>query len=75
MATAALVRQGFQMAGIDRLEIHHDAADPASGAIALRLGFTEIGRTRAPEGPVAPGEVGIDVVWRMTAVHWHTQRG
>lgn len=75
MATAALVRQGFQMAGIDHLEIHHDAANAASGAVALRSGFTEVERTRAPEGPVAPGEVGIDVVWRMTAAHWNTLRG
>ncbi|MFI6645986.1 GNAT family N-acetyltransferase [Streptomyces sp. NPDC050504] len=70
MATAALVCQGFQMAGIDHLEIHHDAANPASGAVALRLGFTEIERTPVPEGPVAPGEVGIDVVWRMTVDQW-----
>ncbi|MER5371301.1 GNAT family N-acetyltransferase [Streptomyces sp. NPDC002722] len=70
MATAALVGQGFQLAGIDRIEIHHDAANPASGAIALRLGFTEIERTQVPEGPVAPGEVGINVVWRMTADQW-----
>jgi RimJ/RimL family protein N-acetyltransferase len=73
MATAALVRQGFQMAGIDHLEIHHDAANPASGAVALRLGFTEIERTPVPEGPVAPGEVGIDVVWRMTADLWNAR--
>lgn len=67
MATEALVSQGFRLAGIDRIEIHHDAANPASGAVALRLGFTEVGRARASDGPVAPGEVGIDVVWRMTA--------
>ncbi|WP_351235042.1 GNAT family N-acetyltransferase [Streptomyces sp. NPDC002133] len=73
MAAAALVSQGFQLAGIDRVEIHHDAANPASGAVALRLGFTEVERTRPPEGPVAPGEVGIDVVWRMTAGQWQAR--
>jgi RimJ/RimL family protein N-acetyltransferase len=70
MAAAALVRQGFQLAGIDRIEIHHDAANPASGAVARRLGFTEVERIHVSEGPVAPGEVGIDVVWRMTADQW-----
>ncbi|MEV0263260.1 GNAT family N-acetyltransferase [Streptomyces sp. NPDC050617] len=70
MAATALVRQGFQLAGIERLEIHHDAANLASGAVARRLGFTEVERIRAAEGPVAPGEVGIDVIWRMTADHW-----
>lgn len=69
-AVAALVRQGFQLAGIDRIEIHHDAANLASGAVARRLGFTEIERIQVPEGPVAPGEVGIDVIWRMTADRW-----
>ncbi|MGW7638241.1 GNAT family N-acetyltransferase [Streptomyces decoyicus] len=73
MAAAALVRQGFQLAGIDRIEIHHDAANPASGAVARRLGFAEVERIQAPEGPVAPGEVGIDVIWRMTADQWEAR--
>ncbi|MFD9003230.1 GNAT family N-acetyltransferase [Streptomyces sp. NPDC059582] len=73
MAAGALVRQGFQLPGIDRIEIHHDAANPASGAIARRLGFTEVERVQAPEGgPTAPGEVGTVVVWRMTADQWRT---
>ncbi|MEV7394810.1 MULTISPECIES: GNAT family N-acetyltransferase [unclassified Streptomyces] len=70
MAAAALVRQGFQLAGIDRIEIHHDAANPASGAVARRLGFIEVERVEAPEGLDAPGEVGVDVIWRMTADQW-----
>ncbi|MGP3970651.1 GNAT family N-acetyltransferase [Streptomyces sp. 6N223] len=59
MAAAALVSQGFQLVGIDRIEIHHDAANLASGGVAFRLGFTEVERGQAPEGPVAPGEVGL----------------
>lgn len=80
MAAAALVGQGFQLAGIDRIEIHHDAANLASGAVARRLGFAEVERIQASEGPAAPGEVGIHVVWRMTADEWkersaeHAQR-
>ncbi|MGI5526281.1 GNAT family N-acetyltransferase [Streptomyces syringium] len=73
MAAAALVSEGFRLAGIDRVEIHHDAANSASGAVALRLGFTEVERTRVPEGPVAPGEAGIDVIWRMTADQWQAR--
>jgi RimJ/RimL family protein N-acetyltransferase len=75
MAVAALAGQGFALPGIDRLEIHHDAANPASGAVALRLGFTEIERVPEPEGPSAPGEVGIEVVWRMTADQWRANAG
>lgn len=73
MAAGALVHQGFQLAGIDRVEIHHDAANPASGAVAARLGFTEAGRVRAPDGPTAPGEVGIHVIWRMTGDQWRAR--
>ncbi|MER7495082.1 GNAT family N-acetyltransferase [Streptomyces pharetrae] len=32
---------------IDRVEIHHDVADPASGAVARRLGFTGSNRRRS----------------------------
>lgn len=74
MATAALVRQGFRLTGIDRVEIRHDAANPASGAVARRLGFTEVERVPAPDGPIAPGDVGIDVVWRMTGEQWRRRR-
>lgn len=69
-AAAALTGQGFALAGIDRVEIHHDAANTSSGAVARRLGFTEIERVPEPEGPSAPGEAGIGVVWRMTADRW-----
>ncbi|MGI5466174.1 GNAT family N-acetyltransferase [Streptomyces sp. CA-132043] len=73
MAVAALVSQGFQLARIDRIEIHHDAANSASGAVARRVGFTEVERIQAAEGAVAPGEVGIDVIWRMTAEQWQAK--
>ncbi|MEU8686410.1 GNAT family N-acetyltransferase [Streptomyces sp. NPDC048611] len=65
MAAAALVRVGRRMPGVDRIEIHHDEANAASGAVARRLGFTEVERVRVPGGPVAPGETGIDVIWRL----------
>ncbi|MEU8915371.1 hypothetical protein AB0D26_19035 [Streptomyces libani] len=65
MAAAALVEVGRRMSGVDRIEIHHDEADPASGAVARRLGFTEMERVQVPEGPTAPRETGIDVIWRL----------
>ncbi|MFD7446530.1 GNAT family N-acetyltransferase [Streptomyces sp. NPDC059909] len=65
MAAAALVNAGRRMPGIDRIEIHHDEANSASGAVARRLGFTEIERVQVPEGPAAPRETGIDVIWRL----------
>jgi ribosomal-protein-serine acetyltransferase len=65
-ATAALVGQAFALPGIDRVEIVHDQANTASGGIPRRLGFTEIQRRTRTQGGLAPGEVGIEVVWRLT---------
>ncbi|GFE19504.1 N-acetyltransferase [Streptomyces glebosus] len=65
MAAAALVQGGHRMDGIDRIEIHHDEANLASGAVARRLGFTEVERVQTPEGPAAPSGTGIDVIWRL----------
>jgi ribosomal-protein-serine acetyltransferase len=65
MSAAALLHQGFELAGIDRIEIHHDARNLASGAVPRRLGFTEVERRQAPDGPVTPGEVGVEVIWRI----------
>ncbi|MFI0778923.1 GNAT family N-acetyltransferase [Streptomyces sp. NPDC021212] len=65
LAVAALVRQGFALPGIDRLEIVHDEANRPSAAIPRRLGFTEVARHQVPGGPTAPGEVGVDVIWRL----------
>ena len=63
-AVAALVGQAFALPGIDRVEIVHDQANAASGGIPRRLGFTEIQRRTRAHGTLAPGEVGIEVVWR-----------
>jgi ribosomal-protein-serine acetyltransferase len=65
MSTAALLREGLEMTGIDRIEIHHDAANRASEAVPRRLGFTEVERLPTPNGPVTPGEVGVTVIWRV----------
>jgi RimJ/RimL family protein N-acetyltransferase len=65
MSAAALLHQGFALARIDRIEIHHDAANLASGAVPRRLGFTEVERRQAPDGPATPGEVGVEVIWRI----------
>jgi RimJ/RimL family protein N-acetyltransferase len=65
-AVAALVGQAFALPDIERVEIVHDQANTASGGVPRRLGFTEIQRRARAQGAVAPGEVGIEVVWRLT---------
>lgn len=66
MAVTALVEAGRGLPEVDHLEIHHDEANAASGAVARRAGFTEVARVRVPGGPEAPGESGVEVVWRLT---------
>jgi RimJ/RimL family protein N-acetyltransferase len=65
-AVAALVGEAFALPDNDRVEIVHGAANIASGGVPRRLGFTEIERRARAQGAVAPGEVGIEVVWRLT---------
>jgi ribosomal-protein-serine acetyltransferase len=65
MAAAALVHAGRQMPDIDRIEIHHDESNTASGAVARRLGFSEVEHVPEPDGPTAPGEIGVRVIWRL----------
>ncbi|MFF1482503.1 GNAT family N-acetyltransferase [Streptomyces sp. NPDC058301] len=65
MAAAALLREAFRLPGVELVEIHQDEANKASGAVPRRLGFTEIGRQPRSEEPTAPGEVGVEVIWRL----------
>lgn len=62
-AVTLVIEEAFRI-GSDRIEIVHDAANSASGAIPRRLGFTELSRTPR-RGTLTPGEIGTDVVWRL----------
>ncbi len=59
--------------GIDRVEIHHDQANTASAGIPRRLGFALVGEVAVPAA--APGESGVDCIWRMTSGRWHDRPG
>lgn len=61
MAAAALARAALDQPGVDRVVIKHDAANPASGAVARRAGFHEV--QRRDHEITAPGEVGVQVTW------------
>jgi ribosomal-protein-serine acetyltransferase len=65
-AVAALVREAFALPEIDRVEIIHDQSNTRSGGVPRRLGFTEVERRARRQLPAAPGESGIEVVWRLT---------
>jgi len=70
---ALLSEAAFTIPGIEAIEIHHDRANHASGGIPMRLGYQRIGfQEREPE---APGEEGIEVLWRMKRGDWPTSPG
>ncbi|MFB7666608.1 GNAT family N-acetyltransferase [Kitasatospora sp. NPDC056138] len=63
-AARALVAQAFRLPGVDCVEVVHDPANRASGAVPARLGFTE--HLRRPAERLAPAETGEDQIWRLT---------
>jgi ribosomal-protein-serine acetyltransferase len=65
LTAAALSEMGLALSTVERVEIHHDEANAASGAIPKRLGFSRVGAVQAQ--PKAPGESGRDILWRLAA--------
>ncbi|MFJ1757766.1 GNAT family N-acetyltransferase [Kitasatospora sp. NPDC088134] len=63
-AVRALVAVAFRLPGVEHVDIVHDPANLASGAVPARLGFTE--HLRRPAEVLAPAETGEEVVWRLT---------
>ncbi|GAA2446090.1 GNAT family N-acetyltransferase [Streptomyces pulveraceus] len=64
----ALTELAFRIPGVDHVEIVHDVANTASGAVPARLGFTEHLRrpSESPAESLAPADSGEDRVWRLT---------
>ncbi len=63
-AAALLADAALALAPVTSVEIHHDAANTASRAVPLRLGFRKA-REEARE-PTAPGESGTTWVWEWS---------
>jgi RimJ/RimL family protein N-acetyltransferase len=62
-ATVALAEVGLAQPGIDRIEIHHDVDNPASGRVAAKAGFIEAGPVEVPKK--APSDSGTHLVWML----------
>ncbi|MEU4728916.1 GNAT family N-acetyltransferase [Streptomyces sp. NPDC023588] len=60
----ALIEQAFRLPNVDYVEVVHDPANRASGAVPARLGFTE--HLRRPAERLAPAGTGEDQIWRLT---------
>lgn len=59
----ALTEAAFGIDGVDRVEIHHDKANVASGRVPAKLGFTLV--AERPDTIDAPSEIGISCEWRL----------
>ena len=69
--SSALTTAAFTVAGTDRVEIHHDKANGASGEVPRRLGFAFA--EESPNSVLAPGEIGIDCRWVIERNQWPTK--
>ena len=67
-----LTERAFADPAIDRVEVHHDRANVASGGVPPKLGFELVGDTR--RAPVAPAEEGVERVWRLSRETWTARR-
>jgi RimJ/RimL family protein N-acetyltransferase len=67
-AAAMLTEAGLAVPGVDIVEIHHDAANPASGRVAEKLGYREVQRRDVEIDN--PGECGVEVIWEITHREW-----
>ncbi len=66
-ATSALAGAGLARPGIGRVEIHHDVDNPASGRVAAKAGFQELGPVEARKK--APRDSGTHLVWVIRRSH------
>jgi ribosomal-protein-serine acetyltransferase len=71
-AARALTDLAFTLDAIDRVEIHHDRANGASGAVPAKLGFERVEEREKEQ--TAPGETGVDCIWATTRNQWLAAR-
>lgn len=68
-AAEGLTDLAFTVPELDHVEIHHDEVNEASRRIPERLGYRHVGEIALTRG-LAPGETGIEWVWRVTRDEW-----
>ena len=73
LAAAALTDLAMAVPTLEAVEIHHDQANIASGAVPARLGYQHV--ATVSDEPQSPGEVGVEWQWRMDRAAWPTSTG
>ncbi|MCC5953904.1 MAG: GNAT family N-acetyltransferase [Acidimicrobiia bacterium] len=67
-AVATLTTAALALDDVDHVEVHVDRANGASAEVPRRLGFELV--SALPHELTAPGEVGIECIWRTDAARW-----
>jgi ribosomal-protein-serine acetyltransferase len=67
----ALTELAFTFDHIERVEIHHDRANIASGAVPRALGYELV--AEKPDAVDAPGEEGVDCTWVVARDRWQSR--
>lgn len=67
-AARCLTDVAFEDPAIHAVEIHHDRANVASAGVPRSLGYHFAGDR--PDQVTAPGEEGVDCIWRTTRADW-----
>lgn len=65
-AAAAMVRVGFEVLGVERLEIRCDEANRASAGVPRRLGFTRVDRL-SRDASSGGQQTATTIVWSLSA--------
>lgn len=73
LAAAALTAAAFEVAGVERVEIHHDRANHASAGVPMKLGYELVGTE--PFDAATPAASGEHWHWRMVREAWPTSTG
>ncbi|MHB1988815.1 MAG: GNAT family N-acetyltransferase [Acidimicrobiales bacterium] len=74
VASYLLTDLAFSSTSTVAVEIWHDRANVASGAVARRLGYELVGEVPGRDTDSSPGEEGIDCHWRVTRREWADRR-
>ncbi len=67
-AVMLLTDAAFTLPEVELVEIHHDAANEASGGVPRRLGYTLV--EQVVREPQTAAELGVELRWRITRAQW-----
>ncbi len=73
LGAAALTELALDTPGVGVVEIHHDRANRASGAVPARLGYELVATVE--RHAETPGEEGVELQWRTTGATWPVSAG